>query len=199
MLSNPSYKMCPNCEKTQLNMVKGEQNLFCTKCVQKFCKICLNPAHKKYAKCDNAVIGILKRNFQFKRCTNCLFVVEKNEGCNHMTCACKYEFCYLCGGDWKGGNHECPPKPVYVRPRSVNLKRRQIPPRKPLALAALNIIFNPEAGYETPRIKGNFSNKYQKLLLPPINKIGSGKKYSIPSINNSLIINNVSILSQKQN
>lgn len=34
-------------------------------------------------------------------------MVEKVEGCNHITCKCKYEFCYLCGGAWNKGNHDC--------------------------------------------------------------------------------------------
>ena len=33
-----------------------------------------------------------------KRCTRCKFIVFKNDGCNHMTCRCGYEFCYVCGG-----------------------------------------------------------------------------------------------------
>lgn len=35
---------------------------------------------------------------KFKQCPKCKFWVEKNQGCDHMTCKCKFEFCYKCGG-----------------------------------------------------------------------------------------------------
>ena len=47
---------------------------------------------------------------KFKQCSKCQFWVEKNQvtknystqfqGCDHMTCRCKYEFCYKCGGKY---------------------------------------------------------------------------------------------------
>ena len=36
-----------------------------------------------------------------KRCTKCKFWVQKNEGCDHMTCRCGYEFHYICGGKYQ--------------------------------------------------------------------------------------------------
>jgi len=37
---------------------------------------------------------------KYKQCPSCKFWVEKNDGCDHMTCRCKYEFCYVCGGKY---------------------------------------------------------------------------------------------------
>ncbi|KAJ3072580.1 hypothetical protein HDU98_003354 [Podochytrium sp. JEL0797] len=36
-----------------------------------------------------------------KECEKCQSTIEKNGGCNHMTCRkCKYEFCWVCAGPW---------------------------------------------------------------------------------------------------
>ncbi|KAI1312250.1 hypothetical protein EDD11_003007 [Mortierella claussenii] len=36
-----------------------------------------------------------------KECGQCQSTIEKNGGCNHMTCRkCKYEFCWICMGPW---------------------------------------------------------------------------------------------------
>lgn len=37
-----------------------------------------------------------------KDCPKCHICIEKNGGCNHMSCYnCKHDFCWMCLGDWK--------------------------------------------------------------------------------------------------
>jgi ariadne-1 len=44
-----------------------------------------------------------------QKCPMCRQSIEKNEGCIHMTCVCKYEFCWICLKVWKGhsGYYAC--------------------------------------------------------------------------------------------
>lgn len=37
----------------------------------------------------------------WKACYSCHRLIELQHGCNHMTCICKTEFCYVCGQQWK--------------------------------------------------------------------------------------------------
>ncbi|KIO18127.1 hypothetical protein M407DRAFT_84272 [Tulasnella calospora MUT 4182] len=37
----------------------------------------------------------LAKKLQWRRCPQCRIVVERNEGCKHMTCRCGHQFCFL--------------------------------------------------------------------------------------------------------
>ncbi len=38
--------------------------------------------------------------FDSMQCSKCNKLVHRPDGCNHMTCRCGHEFCYLCEGNW---------------------------------------------------------------------------------------------------
>ncbi|UPX16119.1 uncharacterized protein EKO05_0006540 [Ascochyta rabiei] len=43
----------------------------------------------------------------FQECPTCASTVELAEACNHITCACGADFCYICGKPWQDV-HGCP-------------------------------------------------------------------------------------------
>jgi hypothetical protein len=44
-----------------------------------------------------------------KLCPQCRVPIEKNGGCNHMTCgACKFNWCWLCNGSYQSGHFSQP-------------------------------------------------------------------------------------------
>lgn len=71
-----------------------------------------------------------------KQCPNCRKPIEKNQGCNHMTCrkevaGCGYEFCWLCLGPWTehnsntGGYYKCNKYEQEMQTESSSLKKEE--------------------------------------------------------------------------
>jgi len=95
-------------------------------CGYRFCVHCdLGTSHRPCL-CKIASDWVLKNNSESeniqwilaktKKCPKCRSPIEKNQGCNHMTCrnpSCANEFCWLCLGDWSkhgsatGGFYKC--------------------------------------------------------------------------------------------
>uniref|UniRef100_A0A0A9ELG3 IBR domain-containing protein n=1 Tax=Arundo donax TaxID=35708 RepID=A0A0A9ELG3_ARUDO len=42
---------------------------------------------------------------KWRRCPRCKYLVDKQEGCVHITCRCGFEFCYGCGEQWAQSGH----------------------------------------------------------------------------------------------
>ncbi|EPE04185.1 ibr domain-containing protein [Ophiostoma piceae UAMH 11346] len=40
----------------------------------------------------------------WRRCISCAVIIEHREACQHMTCRCGAEFCYVCGAHWRTCN-----------------------------------------------------------------------------------------------
>merc|ERR1719336_828078 len=124
--SSKDLHLClgPDCPHVQRIFDRnGLSDIHCTDCGHVYCINCNQNGHRP-CPCDVADTWIVKatseaENMQWilaktKKCPKCRVPIEKNQGCNHMTCRnCRYEFCWLCKGDWKehgsatGGFYKC--------------------------------------------------------------------------------------------
>ena len=123
---NPgSYFSCPqpDCDYFIVRDFFKQEKFKCPKCEVTHCFRCngatqhpttshqawLNQMRKEQREemIRNAVLEIdedverWRKSVGARRCTQCKFIVVKNEGCDHMTCRCGYEFCYVCGGKYQ--------------------------------------------------------------------------------------------------
>lgn len=128
--SNTLTRWCPGrgCEKvacaTSASAMEQESSIAnCDDCQISFCLVCGEEPHapsscKELAmwkeKCRNESETANWILANTKPCPKCSSRIEKNQGCNHMTCQrCKHEFCWICMGDWNdhgantGGYYKC--------------------------------------------------------------------------------------------
>ncbi|KAK0277161.1 hypothetical protein LTR91_000380 [Friedmanniomyces endolithicus] len=75
----------------------------CPECQSITCVKCKRQTHDGVCGEDGETEEFLARARQngWQRCFGCRRVVELNIGCNHMTCLCGAQFCYVCGLVWK--------------------------------------------------------------------------------------------------
>ena len=110
LILNPNIQLCPypNCE----SYAKKDANtnyVCCIKNKHKFCFNCLKDWHGN-KKCDDSIDKSFEKwraSNKVKRCPKCKFFIEKNFGCNHITCSsCGYQFCWLCLGEYSSGHYD---------------------------------------------------------------------------------------------
>jgi len=114
------FVWCSNslCNVGQLNEGNGFNNIVtCFNCHQKTCFMHRVKWHEGLT-CEQYDMGI-DQDYESsrrwivensKKCPNCPYQIEKNDGCDHMKCIkCKYEFCWSCLADFQpirnDGNH----------------------------------------------------------------------------------------------
>ena len=119
---DPNSRWCPNPDCTQPGTVADPNHpdfpkLHCESCNTDFCFHCSDIWHedltckqwsrtkarnvknsevRRKKKEESNTKAWLKANKTVK-CKKCGSLVQKAEGCNHMTCRCGHEFCWLCG------------------------------------------------------------------------------------------------------
>ncbi|ORY19712.1 hypothetical protein BCR34DRAFT_471454 [Clohesyomyces aquaticus] len=114
---DPNFRWCrgPNCQSGQIHVSGEEGNIFrCVACGFRVCVIhedtwhegetCEEYDYRRSGKKERdqklqeeasvKAIGELTKRCPGKRCN---WPIEKNEGCDHMTCSkCRFEFCWIC-------------------------------------------------------------------------------------------------------
>lgn len=111
--THPELRYCPgpNCNIIIRAKEHKSKRVICKHCKTSFCFRCGTDYHAP-ADCETIKKWITKcvddsetANYisaHTKDCPKCHICIEKNGGCNHMQCySCKYDFCWMCLGDWK--------------------------------------------------------------------------------------------------
>ncbi|OMJ66046.1 hypothetical protein SteCoe_37251 [Stentor coeruleus] len=108
VINDPTLKFCiiPDCEGIIKGSVENPCN-YCSVCNFEICFLCLKPWHEGKT-CEEIQIKEFDKWVEgkdVKDCPNCKYKIEKNLGCEHMTCInCHYEFCWICFDPWED-NH----------------------------------------------------------------------------------------------
>jgi ariadne-1 len=128
--SNPLTRWCPGrgceriaCANSAAAMEAEGSVARCIDCFTHFCLVCGEESHapsnckllaKWLQKCRNESETANWIIANTKSCPKCSSRIEKNQGCNHMSCQqCRHEFCWICMGDWSdhgantGGFYKC--------------------------------------------------------------------------------------------
>ena len=117
IINDKNKKICPNpdCESF---LEKSEKTKY-VECENghKYCYECLKPPHGDI-KCDfqeEKQFANWTKGKRVKRCPRCKMYTEKNEGCNHMTCAsCKYQWDSLAEANRKSPKCDCGLHKIFV-------------------------------------------------------------------------------------
>ncbi|MCJ1390157.1 hypothetical protein MMC18_003015 [Xylographa bjoerkii] len=109
----PTFRRClrPNCQFGQVHeRADAEPLMSCGDCGYKMCYVHQRPwhegqtcsqydyalSHREQWERENAASLALIES-SFTACPQCGIRIEKNKGCDHMTCThCRFEFCWQC-------------------------------------------------------------------------------------------------------
>ncbi|KAG9003812.1 hypothetical protein FRB93_010828 [Tulasnella sp. JGI-2019a] len=144
LLDNLPKFWCPNLRCSELITIENEVEdvrAACPTCHTQLCVPCRTTWHENLT-CDeyqqlpvdermpeDRAVLELARVERWRRCPSCHVIVELTQGCHHITCKCKHEFCHRCGADWKGKCTRKPPCALWEEEMLLDLEeRRRLPP-----------------------------------------------------------------------
>ena len=107
LMRNPNIQLCPYPDCESYAKKECNNNVKCIQNGHKFCFNCLKDWHgNEPCKIDMDKSFVNWRDSKkVKRYPKCKYFIEKNEGCNHITCFnCKYEWCWLCKQKYNYGH-----------------------------------------------------------------------------------------------
>ena len=87
----------------------------CPWCQHQTCLHCKGDKHRKGFVCPKDTEMMKAKKYAetegYRPCGKCGEYIKRNGGCNHMTCRCGYQFCYICNREWSKGcyrdNYQC--------------------------------------------------------------------------------------------
>nr|GLL21440.1 probable E3 ubiquitin-protein ligase RNF217 [Ipomoea trifida] len=106
---------CPYGDCSEMFVYEDEEitEAECSFCRRLFCAQCRVPWHadqdcEEFRESEGDVeVEEMARNFKWMKCPHCNRVVDKIDGCIHITCWCGLEFCYVCGSIWSEDHWDC--------------------------------------------------------------------------------------------
>ncbi|KAK0463853.1 uncharacterized protein EV420DRAFT_1729513 [Desarmillaria tabescens] len=109
------FRYCKTPDCTQIyRRSEAMSVLRCPSCFSEICSSCGEDSHEKLS-CEDARIhnnpaeqermseAWLLQQRSIKKCPTCSRLLEKTEGCNHMTCPCGAHICWRCMGAFDAG------------------------------------------------------------------------------------------------
>ncbi|KAH0581750.1 hypothetical protein H2248_011432 [Termitomyces sp. 'cryptogamus'] len=104
------FHYCPTPDCPQIyRRASKDIVLQCPSCLLRICPNCHVEAHDGFAcpdpEGDNNLFREWMAHHDVKPCPGCNVLIERDEGCNHMTCTqCKTHICWVCLKTFPGGN-----------------------------------------------------------------------------------------------
>ncbi|KAJ7078726.1 hypothetical protein B0H15DRAFT_788765 [Mycena belliarum] len=105
---NRLYCPSPTCSLFLGSTADNAHDLRC-RCGTVVCTRCKQLAHPTRGCEENTALEqviALAQEKHWQTCPGCSQIIDLQQGCFHMTCRCRTEFCYLCAARWK--NCTCP-------------------------------------------------------------------------------------------